>query len=219
MKRREFIAALGGAATWPVVASAQQQRERMRRIGVLMALASDDPEGQARLAAFAQGLQQSGWVIGQNIRVDYRWSGGNADKMRNYAAELVAAGPDVILAHSSGAVAPLLQATNTIPVVFAIVADPVGAGFVAKPSAARPQRYWLYQLRIFHGGEMAGAAQRNLAPFDARGGPSRIRRWRLGLANSAQSKLWRNLWASICGRSMCAMPPRSNATLHCSRRG
>ena len=126
MRRREFIAGLGGAAAWPLVARGQQ-RERMRRIGVLMALASDDPEGQARLAAFAQGLQQSGWVIGQNIRVDYRWSGGNADKMRNYAAELVAAGPDVILAHSSGAVAPLLHATNTIPVVFAIVADPVGA--------------------------------------------------------------------------------------------
>ena len=139
MRRREFIAGLGSAAGWPVVvARAQQQRERMRRIGVLMALASDDPEGQARLAAFAQGLQQSGWIVGQNIRVDYRWSGGNADKMRKNAAELVAAGPDVILAHSSGAVAPLLQATNTIPVVFAIVADPVGAGFVQ--NLARPGR-------------------------------------------------------------------------------
>ena len=137
MRRREFIAGLGSAAGWPVVvARAQQQRERMRRIGVLMALASDDPEGQARLAAFAQGLQQSGWIVGQNIRVDYRWSGGNADKMRKNAAELVAAGPDVILAHSSGAVAPLLQATNTIPVVFVIVADPVGAGFVQ--NLARP---------------------------------------------------------------------------------
>jgi putative ABC transport system substrate-binding protein len=82
LRRRAFIAALGGAAAWPLVASAQQQRERMKRIGVLMAVASDDPEGQARLAPFAQGLQQSGWVIGQNIRVDYRWSGGNADKMR-----------------------------------------------------------------------------------------------------------------------------------------
>ena len=137
MRRREFIAGLSGAMVWPLAARAQQS-ERMRRIGVLMALASDDPEGQARLAAFAQGLQQSGWVIGQNIRVDYRWSGGNADKMRNYAAELVASGPDVILAHSSGAVAPLLQATNTIPVVFAIVADPVGAGFVQ--NLARPGR-------------------------------------------------------------------------------
>ena len=138
MRRREFIKLLGSAAaTWPMVARAQQP-ERMRRIGVLMALASDDPEGQARLAAFAQGLQQSGWVIGQNIRVDYRWSGGNADKMRNYAAELVAAGPDVILAHSSAAVAPLLQATNTIPVVFVLVADPVGAGFVQ--NLARPGR-------------------------------------------------------------------------------
>jgi putative tryptophan/tyrosine transport system substrate-binding protein len=136
VRRRAFLAAVGGAAAWPLVARAQQPRERMRRIGVLMALASDDPEGQARLAAFAQGLQQSGWTIGQNIRIDYRWSGGDADKMRKYAAELVAAVPDVILAHSSGAVTPLLQATKAIPVVFAIVADPVGAGFVQ--NLARP---------------------------------------------------------------------------------
>jgi putative tryptophan/tyrosine transport system substrate-binding protein len=136
MRRREFIAGLGSAAVWPLVAWAQQPREPVRRIGVLMALASDDPEGQARLAAFAQGLQQSGWIIGQNIRIDYRWSGGDADKMRQYAAELVAAVPDVILAHSSGAVTPVLQATKSIPVVFALVADPVGAGFVQ--NLARP---------------------------------------------------------------------------------
>jgi putative tryptophan/tyrosine transport system substrate-binding protein len=138
MRRREFIAGVGGAAVWPVVARAQQQREPVRRIGVLMALASDDPEGQARLAAFAQGLQQSGWIIGQNIRIDYRWSGGDADKMRKNAAELVASVPDVILAHSSGAVTPVLQATTSIPVVFALVADPVGAGFVQ--NLARPGR-------------------------------------------------------------------------------
>ena len=107
----------------------------MRRIGVLMAFASDDPEGQARLAAFAQGLQQSGWTVGQNVRVDYRWSGGN-DNMRKYAAELVALAPDVILAHSSQAVAPLLQATRTVPIVFMAVCDPVGAGYV--DSLARP---------------------------------------------------------------------------------
>jgi hypothetical protein len=100
MKRRDFITLLGGAAAaWPLAARAQQRE--MRRIGVLMALASDDPEGQARLAAVAQGLQQSGWTVGQNVRVDYRWSGGNADNMRKYAAELVALAPDVILAHSS----------------------------------------------------------------------------------------------------------------------
>jgi putative tryptophan/tyrosine transport system substrate-binding protein len=133
LKRREFITLLGGAATVPALmrrAVAAQQHERVRRVGVLMGLAADDPESQARLAAFAQGLQQSGWSIGQNLRIDYRWGAGNADNMRTYAAELVALSPDVILAHSSGAVAPLLQASRTVPIVFTLVADPVGAGFI-----------------------------------------------------------------------------------------
>ena len=116
MKRREFIALIGGVAAWPLAARAQQG-ERLRRIGVLMAFTADDAEGQTRLAAFLQGLQQLGWADGQNVRVDYRWGGGNAD-MRKYAAELVALAPDVILAHSSAAVAPLLQASRTIPIVF-----------------------------------------------------------------------------------------------------
>jgi len=135
MKRREFITLLGGAAAWPLAARARQP-ERMRRIAVLMAMTADDPESAPRLASFAQGLQQSGWTIGQNVRVDYRWRGSNADNMRKYAAELVALAPDVILAHSSSALAPLLQATRTIPIVFTIVADPVGAGYV--DSLARP---------------------------------------------------------------------------------
>ena len=134
MKRREFITLLGGAAAWPLAAHGQQGR--MRHIGVLMGITADDPESQARLAAFAQGLQQLGWTVGQNVRVDYRWGGGNVDSMRKYAAELVALAPDVILAHSSAAVAPLLQATRTIPMVFTTVSDPVGAGFV--DSLARP---------------------------------------------------------------------------------
>jgi putative ABC transport system substrate-binding protein len=133
LKRRQFITLIGGTTTalalmpWAVAA---QQHERVRRVGVLMGLAADDPESQARLAAFAQGLQQSGWSIGQNLRIDYRWGAGNADNMRTYAAELVALAPDVILAHSSGAVAPLLQASRTVPIVFTLVADPVGAGFI-----------------------------------------------------------------------------------------
>jgi putative tryptophan/tyrosine transport system substrate-binding protein len=136
MRRREFITLLGGAAAaWPLAARAQQV-DRVRRIGVLMAMSADDPESQSRLAAFAQGLQQLGWTIGQNGRVDYRWSGGNADNMRKYAAELVALAPDVVLAHSSAAVAPLLQATRTVPIVFTTVADPVGGGYV--DSLARP---------------------------------------------------------------------------------
>jgi len=136
MKRREFIALVGGvAAAWPLAARAQQP-ERVRRIGVLMNIASDDAEGQARLAAFHQGLQQLGWTVGHNVRIDYRWGGGNADNIRKQAAELAALAPDVVLAAGAAVVGPLLQATRTVPVVFVIVPDPVGAGFV--DSLARP---------------------------------------------------------------------------------
>ena len=135
MRRREFIALVGGAIAWPLAASAQQP-ERVRRIGVLTSISADDPESQARLTAFVHGLQQLGWTVGQNVRIDYRWGGSNADDTRKYAAELVALDPDVILAQSSASVAPLLLATRTIPVVFTTVADPVGAGFVE--SLARP---------------------------------------------------------------------------------
>jgi ABC-type uncharacterized transport system substrate-binding protein len=135
VKRREFITLFGGAAAWPLTARAQQG-ERVRRIGVLLNMTADDPQSQARLAAFAQGLQQLGWTIGQNVLVDYRWGRGDAEAMRKHAAELVALAPDVILAHSSAALAPLLQVTRTVPIVFAIVADPVGAGFV--DGLARP---------------------------------------------------------------------------------
>src|SRR5262244_3971881 len=123
-------ALLGGAsAAWPLAARAQQ-RERMRRIGVLTPFAADDTEGHGRLTAFAQGLQQLGWTVGQNLRIDYRWGDGK------HAVELVALAPDVILSDSSAATAPLLQATHTIPIVFGVVADPVGAGYVE--SLARP---------------------------------------------------------------------------------
>src|SRR5262244_40705 len=133
--RRELLAALGGAvAAWPLAANAQQGA-RMRRVGVLMSTAADDPEGQARIAAFAQGLQQTGWVVGDNVRVDIRFGADNAN-LRKYAGELAASAPDVILAVGSSAAAPLLQATRTVPIVFALVADPVGAGFV--DSLARP---------------------------------------------------------------------------------
>jgi putative ABC transport system substrate-binding protein len=136
MRRRDFIVRLGGtAATWPLAARAQQTRQ-MRRIAVLMVLGADDPEGQARVAAFAQGLQQLGWSVGQNVQIDYRWASVDAEGLRKYAAELVALKPDVILAHSSSAVAQLLQATRTVPVVFTNVADPVGAGYV--DGLARP---------------------------------------------------------------------------------
>src|SRR5215469_8350561 len=131
MKRREFITLLGGAAAaWPLAARAQR-REPMRRIGVLMNLAADDPESSAHLAAFLDGLQQLGWTDGRNVRIDTRWSAGDADRNRTYAAELVGLAPDVILASASASVAALQQASRSAPIVFANVIDPVGAGFVA----------------------------------------------------------------------------------------
>jgi ABC-type uncharacterized transport system substrate-binding protein len=136
MRRREFITLLGSAAVaWPVVAHAQQP-ERMRRIGVIMPFAASDPQAQARNAAFLQGLQQLGWTVGRNVQIDYRWSGGSLDRTRRYATEMVALAPDVILASGSAAVGQLLQTTRTVPIVFAIVPDPVGNGFVE--SLARP---------------------------------------------------------------------------------
>jgi ABC-type uncharacterized transport system substrate-binding protein len=135
MKRREFIALIGGAAAWPLAARAQES-ERVRRVGVLTNLAADDPEGQVRNTAFAQALAQLGWTVGHNLRIEHRWAAGDAERIRRYAAELVALAPDVILATGAAGVAPVLHATRTVPVVFVLVPDPVGAGFVH--SLARP---------------------------------------------------------------------------------
>jgi len=130
VKRREFITLLGGAAAgWPLAAYAQQP-DRMRRIGVLMNLAADDPEASRRMTAFVQGLQQLGWTEGSNVRIDTRWGAGSADRFRTYAAELVALKPDVVFATAGATMASLLQATRTVPIVFVLVPDPVGAGFV-----------------------------------------------------------------------------------------
>jgi putative ABC transport system substrate-binding protein len=137
VKRRQFITLLGGAATALTLGARAQQSERVRRIGVVTSGATaDDPDGRVRMSAFLQGLQQSGWIDGGNIRIDYRWGAGDADNMRKYAAELVTLAPDVILASGTATVAPLLQATRTVPIVFVQVTDPVGAGFV--DSLARP---------------------------------------------------------------------------------
>ena len=135
--RRELLVALGGsaAAGWSLAARAQQG-ERVRRVGVLMNLAADDPEGQTRIVAFVQGLQQSGWTDGRNIRIDTRWAAGDADRFHRYAEELLALAPDVILASATPSVQALQQATRTVPIVFANVGDPVGMGFVE--SLARP---------------------------------------------------------------------------------
>jgi putative tryptophan/tyrosine transport system substrate-binding protein len=129
VKRRGFITLLGGAASWPLAARAQQT-EHLRRIGVLMNRAADSPEGQDRLAAFHQGLQELGWRIGHNVRIDTRWSADNAELSAKYAAELVALAPDIILASGTLAVTALQRINRTLPIVFASVADPVGAGIV-----------------------------------------------------------------------------------------
>ena len=133
MRRRQFIAGLVSAVTWPVVARAQQP-DRMRRIGVLQTYARDDPNALARLAAFEQGLQELGWIVGRDIQIDYRFGGTDPDLYRKYAAELVALAPEVILAQDP--IGELPQATRTVPIVFVGLTDPVGRGFVA--SLARP---------------------------------------------------------------------------------
>jgi ABC-type uncharacterized transport system substrate-binding protein len=134
MRRREFIAAFGGAAAWPVVGRAQQQG-RPRRIAMMLGPAEDDPEGQARVIGFRQKLQDLGWKEGQNLQIDYRWAAG-PDRSTNYAAELVRLAPEVIVANGTPALSAVHQATRTIPVVFVVVVDPVGAGYVE--SLARP---------------------------------------------------------------------------------
>jgi putative ABC transport system substrate-binding protein len=136
MKRREFIALIGGAATWPLAAARAQQSGRMRLIGVLLPAVADDPTWQARVGAFLQALALLGWTIGRNVRIDIRWATTNAGEIRKHAAELAALAPDVILAGGSTPTGPLLQATRTVPIVFTLGVDPVGAGFV--DSLARP---------------------------------------------------------------------------------
>jgi putative ABC transport system substrate-binding protein len=136
MRRREFITLLGGAAVaWPIAGHAQQP-ERMRRIGVILPATADDPQFQTWVGAFLQGLGQLGWIIGRNVRIDTRWATANADEIRRHAAELAALAPDVVLAHGGSTVGPMLQATRTVPIVFPVAVDPVGAGFVQ--SLARP---------------------------------------------------------------------------------
>jgi putative ABC transport system substrate-binding protein len=130
VRRREFISFIGGAAlAWPPAARAQQA-ERVRRVGMLLNLAADDPESAARIAAFAQGLQEFGWTIGRNVRIDYRWAAGDPRRFQKYAEELVALAPNILVAAATPSVLALQQATQTVPIVFVGVTDPVGAGFV-----------------------------------------------------------------------------------------
>jgi putative ABC transport system substrate-binding protein len=133
LRRREFVMLLGGAAAWPVAVRAQ---ERVRRVGVLSNPGADDAEMQGRTAAFAQGLRDLGWTVGQNLQIDYRWSNGSAERLRAHAAELVAREPDVVLATSGVSIMPLLEASRRVPIVFAQTIDPVGLGVVE--SLSRP---------------------------------------------------------------------------------
>ena len=136
MRRREFITLVGGtAAAWPLAGRAQQG-EQVRRVGVLSALTAHSLERKTRFAAFVQVLQERGWTVGRNLQIEYRWAAGSVDNARGYAAELIALAPEVIFAAGNSTVAPLLQATREIPIVFVILPDPVGAGFVE--SLARP---------------------------------------------------------------------------------
>src|SRR6516165_10848012 len=136
MRRRDFIKGIVGSATaWPLAARAQQG-ERIRRIGVLMQIGADDPEAPALVGAFSQGLAESGWIIGRNARIDYRWHQGNPEATRAYAAELLALTPDIILVSGTYAATAVKQLTRTVPIVFVNVADPVGVGIV--DSLARP---------------------------------------------------------------------------------
>jgi putative tryptophan/tyrosine transport system substrate-binding protein len=130
IKRREFITLLGGAATWPLAARAQQT-EHVRRIGVLIPYAENDPEAQPRVTALRRGLAQLGWTEGRNVRLEYRWSASDAASIRRLARELVELQPDVILTESTPVTAAALHETRTIPIVFVQVGDPVGSGFVA----------------------------------------------------------------------------------------
>jgi putative ABC transport system substrate-binding protein len=135
MRRREFISLLGGAAAWPIAARTQP-RESMRRVGFLSGFGEDDSEGQTRIAAFRQGMQEQGWIEGRNLQIDYRWAGPDPGRIKAFARELVGIPPSVILALTSPSVAALREVTRTIPIVFVGIGDPVDQGFVA--SLARP---------------------------------------------------------------------------------
>src|SRR6266567_7980354 len=135
MIRREFITLFGGAAAWPLAARAQQP-EQVRRIGVLLSVAESDPEGKAQLSGFTQGLAELGWIDGRNLRMEVRWGAGDVDRIRTFAKELVALQPDLIVAQGTPVTAALRRETRTIPIVFVVVTDPVGEGFVT--ALARP---------------------------------------------------------------------------------
>ena len=216
MRRRHFITLIGGAAAaWPLAAHAQQG-ERMRRIGVLHNFVADDPLGQARNGIFLQGLQQAGWTIGRSVQIETPWAAGDADRLRTYA-ELVALKPDVILATGNAGAAPLLHATRAVPIVFVIVPDPVGAGYVE--SLARPGG----NVTGFTGYEFAFSGKwlellKEVAPRVARAAILRDPAIAAGPAEFAAIQAVAPSFGVELRRSMCAMLARSSAQLLPSRR-
>ena len=220
MSRRDFIILVGGGASWPLAATAQQG-ERMRRIGVLMSTAADHPEGQARITALLQGLQQLGWTDHRNVRIDVRWTAGDAERLRKYAAELATLAPDVIVTGGASYVAALQQATRTVPIVFAFATDPVGGGLVA--SLARPggnvtgftlfeygsSAKWLEVLKQIAPRltRVCGHSRSQLADRDrpAGGNPVRGAVVRSGVEPRRGAQRCR---ARTCGRGICARPER-----------
>jgi len=175
VRRREFITLIGGAAAaWPLAVHAQQP-ERIRRIGVLMNFASDDPEARALVATFLQGLSELGWRESRTLQIDIRWWTDDAETSRAQAKELLALAPDVILATTTSKVQVLRQASRSLPIVFAGVSDPVGGGFGREPSASRRQHYRICPPGIRHQRQMAGTAQRDSAPRRPRRGSFRFR--------------------------------------------
>src|SRR5262245_37190311 len=141
MRRRQFLSLLGGAAASYPLAARAQQSERMRRIGVLMSTTAEDAEGQARIAAFLQGLRQAGWVVSGNVQIDTRWGAGDAERTRKFAAELLALAPDVILASGGAVAGMLLQVNRTVPIVFTLTPRSGRRGLRAKSGAPRRQRH------------------------------------------------------------------------------
>ena len=192
--RREFITLLGGAAAWPLAARAQQG-ERMRRIGALMNVTSDDPESSLRVAAFSQGLQELGWSVGRNVRIDWRWAGADRERARTYAAEWVALAPEVVLTAGLG-VRPMLQATRTVPIVFAGLNDPVGAGVVrslARPGGNITGLLWLNMGSAQNGSNCSSRLNRALRAWRSFAIPS----------EQADPATWERFrgWHHLCGWS------------------
>lgn len=216
MQRREFITLVGGAAVaWPIDARAQQDG-RVRRIGVILPAASDDAEFQTWMGAFLQALAQLGWTIGRNIRIDTHWATANAAKIRQQAEQLAALAPDVILTAGTSTAGPMLQATRTVPIVFATVVDPVGAGFI--DSLARPggnaTGFLLYEYSLGGNGWSCSSRLRRLSrALQFCGMPQH----HPVLGSLQQSRPWRRHSTLMWLRSICAMPESWSAISRHSR--